>query len=233
MSKFWRRLELGNFLIAVDGPAGSGKSTIARLLSERLGFNHLDTGAMYRAVAVYLDSKGFTPDSVPEEELEKIDVQYIDNELYLNGERVREEDIRSAKAGQLASSFAVVPKVREKLTQLQRKICERGNFVVEGRDIGTVVLPYAQVKIFLTASFEERVKRRAEELKSKGIELSLEEVARQIEERDKRDSSRNLAPLKPAEDAIVIDTTAKSIERVLEEVIEVIDRRKTNEAVRC
>jgi len=224
---------LGNFLVAIDGPAGSGKSTIAKLLSERLGFNHLDTGAMYRAIGVYLDSKGFTPDNVPDEELENIDMQYVNGELYLNGEKVREEEIRSAKAGQLASSFAVVPKVREKLTQLQRKICENGNFVVEGRDIGTVVLPHAQVKIFLTASFEERVKRRAKELKRKGVELSLEEVARQIEERDKRDSSRDLAPLKPAEDAIVIDTTAKSIEQVLEEVIEVINRRKTDEAVRC
>ena len=224
---------MSNFLVAIDGPAGSGKSTIAKLLSERLGFNHLDTGAMYRAIGVYLDSKGFTPDNVPDEELEKIDMQYVNGELYLNGEKVREEVIRSAKAGQLASSFAVVPKVREKLTQLQRRICEGGNFVVEGRDIGTVVLPHAQVKIFLTASFEERVKRRAEELKSKGIELPLEEVARQIEERDKRDSSRDLAPLKPAEDAIVIDTTAKSVEQVLEEVIEIIDRRKTDEAVRC
>ncbi|MBC7122732.1 MAG: (d)CMP kinase [Pseudothermotoga sp.] len=224
---------MSNFLVAIDGPAGSGKSTIAKLLSERLGFNHLDTGAMYRAIGVYLDSKGFTPDNVPDEELEKIDMQYVNGELYLNGEKVREEEIRSARAGQLASSFATVAKVREKLTQLQRKICENGNFVVEGRDIGTVVLPHAQVKIFLTASFDERVKRRAEELKSKGIELPLEEVARQIEERDKRDSSRDLAPLKPAQDAIVIDTTAKSVEQVLEEVIEIINRRKTDEAVRC
>jgi len=224
---------LSNFLIAIDGPAGSGKSTIAKLLSERLGFNHLDTGAMYRAVALYLDSKGLSPEDDLTEELDEIDMDYVDGELYLNGEKVREEEIRSARAGQLASSFATVAKVREKLTQLQRKICENGNFVVEGRDIGTVVLPHAQVKIFLTASFEERVRRRLEELKRKGVNLSFEEVARQIEERDRRDSSRDLAPLKAAEDAIVIDTTGKSIEQVLEEVIEAVNRRKKDEAVRC
>lgn len=222
---------MNSFLIAIDGPAGSGKSTIAKLLSKRLGFNHLDTGAMYRAVAVYLDSLGLSPNDDLEKALDKIDMQYRDGELYLNGEKVKDEVIRSARASQLASSFAVVPKVREKLTQLQRKICESGDFVVEGRDIGTVVLPHAQVKIFLTASFEERVRRRLQELKQKGIELTFEEVAKQIEERDRRDSSRDLAPLKPAEDAIVIDTTNKTIEQVLEEVIEVVNRRKNNEAV--
>ncbi|MEN3009055.1 (d)CMP kinase [Pseudothermotoga sp.] len=224
---------MGSFLIAIDGPAGSGKSTIAKLLSEKLGFNHLDTGAMYRAVSVYLHSKGFKPGDDLRDVLESIEIEYIDGQIYLNGKKVQEEDIRSAKAGQLASSFATLPEVRNKLTQLQRKICEKGNFVVEGRDIGTVVLPHAQVKIFLTASFEERVRRRLKELKQKGIELSFEEVAKQIEERDQRDSSRDLAPLRPAEDAVIIDTTCKSIAQVLEEALEVVNRRKTDEAVRC
>lgn len=222
-----------NFLVAIDGPAGSGKSTIAKLLAKKLGFNHLDTGAMYRAVAVYLHSKGFKPEDDLHEVLESLEVEYIDGQIYLNGEKICEEEIRSAKAGELASSFATLPEVREKLTQLQRKICESGNFVVEGRDIGTVVLPHAQVKIFLTASFEERVKRRLEELGRKGIQLSFEDVAKQIEERDQRDSSRDLAPLKPAEDAIIIDTTGKDIDQVLEEVFEVVVRRKSDETVRC
>lgn len=222
-----------NFLVAIDGPAGSGKSTIAKLLAKKLGFNHLDTGAMYRAVAVYLHSKGFKPEDDLHEVLESLEVEYIDGQIHLNGEKICEEEIRSAKAGELASSFATLPEVREKLTQLQRKICESGNFVVEGRDIGTVVLPHAQVKIFLTASFEERVKRRLEELGRKGIQLSFEDVAKQIEERDQRDSSRDLAPLKPAEDAIIIDTTGKDIDQVLEEVFEVVVRRKSDETVRC
>lgn len=222
-----------NFLVAIDGPAGSGKSTIAKLLAKKLGFNHLDTGAMYRAVAIYLHSKGFKPGDDLHDALESLEVEYVGGQIYLNGEKVCEEEIRSAKAGELASSFATIPEVREKLTQLQRKICESGNFVVEGRDIGTVVLPHAQVKIFLTASFEERVRRRLEELRRKGIQLSFEDVAKQIEERDQRDSSRDLAPLKPAEDAIIIDTTGKNIEQVLEEVSEVVVRRKFDETVRC
>ncbi|MFN3283848.1 MAG: (d)CMP kinase, partial [Pseudothermotoga sp.] len=127
----------------------------------------------------------------------------------------------------------VNPSVRSRLTDLQRKICRNGQFVVEGRDIGTVVLPHAQVKIFLTASFEERVKRRIKELQGKGVNSSFEEVAKLMRLRDEQDSKRSLAPMKPAEDAIIIDTTGKSIEEVVEEICQIVSRRMDRESNRC
>ncbi len=208
-------------LVAIDGPAGSGKSTVAKLLSKKLGINYLDTGAMYRAVAFYLTSKGFSPADDITSELEKIDIEFKDGELYINGKKVSEE-IRSPEAGKLASDFAKLPAVREKLTKIQRAICEKGSFVVDGRDIGTVVLPNADVKIFLTASFEERVKRRLNELQQKGINASVEEVEKEMRLRDAQDSSRSIAPLKPAQDAFIIDTTSMSVEEVLTRICKII-----------
>ncbi|WP_041081702.1 (d)CMP kinase [Thermotoga profunda] len=221
-----------HFLIAIDGPAGSGKSTVAKLVAERLGMNYLDTGAMYRAVALYLHSKNLSPSDDLSNELDHIDLCYKDGELYINGARVSEQ-IRSAQAGKLASDFAVNPAVRSRLTQLQRDICKDGKFVVEGRDIGTVVLPNAQVKIFLTASFDERVRRRLKELQEKGIHLTFEEIANQIRLRDEQDSKRSLAPMKPAEDALVIDTTGKNIDQVVEEICQIALRRMDCENNRC
>ncbi len=220
------------FLIAIDGPAGSGKSTVAKLVAEKLKMNYLDTGAMYRAVALYLHSKNLSPSDDLSDALDHIKLNYKDGELYLNGTKVSEQ-IRSAQAGKLASDFAVNQTVRSKLTQLQKDICKGGMFVVEGRDIGTVVLPHAQVKIFLTASFEERVRRRLRELREKGINLTFEQVADQIRLRDEQDSKRSIAPMKPAEDAIIIDTTDKSIEQVTEEICQIALRRMACESNCC
>ncbi len=220
------------FLIAIDGPAGAGKSTVAKLVAARLKINYLDTGAMYRAVALYLDSKNLSPSDDLSNALDNVEFRYEDGDLYLNGTKVTDQ-IRSAQAGKLASDFAVNPSVRSRLTDLQRKICRNGQFVVEGRDIGTVVLPHAQVKIFLTASFEERVKRRLKELQEKGVNLTFEEVANLIRLRDEQDSKRSFAPMKPAEDAIIIDTTGKSIEQVVEEICQIVSRRMDCESNRC
>lgn len=220
------------FLIAIDGPAGAGKSTVAKLVAARLKINYLDTGAMYRAVALYLNSKNLSPSDDLSNALDHVEFRYENGDLYLNGTKVADQ-IRSAQAGKLASDFAVNPSVRSRLTDLQRKICRNGQFVVEGRDIGTVVLPHAQVKIFLTASFEERVKRRLKELQGKGVNLTFEEVANLMRLRDEQDSKRSLAPMKPAEDAIIIDTTGKSIEQVVEEICQIVSRRMDRESNRC
>ncbi|HOJ88982.1 MAG TPA: (d)CMP kinase [Pseudothermotoga sp.] len=228
----WRRHELKEFIVAIDGPAGSGKSTVARLVAAKLRMNYLDTGAMYRAVALYLNSKNLSPSDDLTDVLDEIEFHYKDGSLYLNGMKVSEQ-IRTAQAGKLASDFAVNPAVRSKLTELQRVICKQGKFVVEGRDIGTVVVPHAQVKIFLTASFEERVRRRLKELQEKGTILTFEQVAEQIKLRDEQDSKRSLAPLKPAEDATVLDTTNKTIEQVVEEICEIALRRMNCESDRC
>jgi cytidylate kinase len=215
---------LNRFLIAIDGPAGSGKSSVAKLVAQKMNMNYLDTGAMYRAVALYLHSKGLSAKDDLKKHLAEIDIEYIDGELYLNKKKVSDE-IRSSEAGKLASDFATIPAVRERLTQIQRHICQNGKFVVEGRDIGTVVLPEADVKIFLTASFKERVRRRFEELKAKNMNLTMEDIADQIKIRDRQDSSRSIAPLKPAEDAIVIDTTSKDINEVADEICQIAFRR--------
>ncbi len=211
-------------LIAIDGPAGSGKSTIAKLLAKRLRINYLDTGAMYRALACYLSSKGLSPKDDLSKELENIKVEYRNGEIYINGEKMG-EFIRSPEAGKLASDFAAVQSVREILTRIQRSICENGAFVVDGRDIGTVVLPHADVKIFLTASFEERVRRRLRELQEKGIRTTYEEVAKELQLRDSQDSNRSIAPLKPADDAFIVDTTGRTIDEVLAQICKIISGR--------
>nr|WP_157723366.1 (d)CMP kinase [Pseudothermotoga thermarum] len=223
---------MDQILIAIDGPAGSGKSTIAKLLAKKLRINYLDTGAMYRAVAYYLKMKGYSPSEDLSEELEKLKIDYKDGDLYINGIKVGEE-IRSPEVGKLASDFAKIQTVRERLTKIQRTICEKGSFVVDGRDIGTVVLPHADVKIFLTASFEERVKRRLKELQEKGIQATYEQVAQEMMQRDEQDSSRSIAPLKPAQDAFIIDTTGKTVEEVLNQICEIISRRVKCEYSGC
>ncbi|AEH50414.1 (d)CMP kinase [Pseudothermotoga thermarum] len=223
---------IDQILIAIDGPAGSGKSTIAKLLAKKLRINYLDTGAMYRAVAYYLKMKGYSPSEDLSEELEKLKIDYKDGDLYINGIKVGEE-IRSPEVGKLASDFAKIQTVRERLTKIQRTICEKGSFVVDGRDIGTVVLPHADVKIFLTASFEERVKRRLKELQEKGIQATYEQVAQEMMQRDEQDSSRSIAPLKPAQDAFIIDTTGKTVEEVLNQICEIISRRVKCEYSGC
>jgi cytidylate kinase len=215
--------------IAIDGPAGAGKSTIAKLISKKLKIVYLDTGAMYRTVALKAIRENI--DSLDAEKLAKlvsdidIKVEYIGDEqrIYLDGEDVSNL-IRTPEVSIGASNVAVVPEVRLKMVELQREIAKNCSVVMDGRDIGTYVLPNATLKIFLTASIEERAKRRYNEQRLKGIkDVSLEDVKNDIIYRDKNDSSRAFAPLAKAEDAIELDTTTLSIEEVVEKILKQIE----------
>lgn len=207
---------MSTITIAIDGPAGAGKSTVAKNISKALGIVYLDTGAMYRTVALKAIRSGIdTTDADRLAEMVKdidIKVKYINNEqhIYLDGEDVSSL-IRTPEVSIGASNVAVIPAVRIKLVEIQRKIAAENNVVMDGRDIGTYVLPNAKYKFFVTASLEERANRRYAELKEKGVDnVSLEDVAKDIAYRDKNDSSRAFAPLLKAADAIEIDTTGLS-----------------------
>lgn len=215
------------YSIAIDGPAGAGKSTIAKILSERLGYIYIDTGAMYRAVALYFIENGVSTGEEPyiNELLKKIDIsiKYKNGVqiLYLNGEdvstRLREENI-----GKLASKFSALKDVREKLVALQRELAKKENVIMDGRDIGTVVLPNANLKIFLSASSSVRAKRRYLELLQKGsTDIDLEEIEREIINRDNADMNRAISPLKQAEDAKVLDTSDMKLNEVVEKILEI------------
>ncbi|AEV68456.1 (d)CMP kinase [Acetivibrio clariflavus] len=215
--------------IAIDGPAGAGKSTIAKMISKKLKIVYLDTGAMYRAVALKAIRQNI--DTRDEEKLSKlvkdinIEVRHIDEEqrIYLDGEDVTNL-IRTPEVSIGASNVAVVPEVRLKMVEIQREIASKCSVVMDGRDIGTYVLPNATLKIFLTASIEERAKRRYNEQLLKGItDVSLEDVKNDILYRDKNDSSRAFAPLAKAEDAVELDTTNMSIEEVVNKILGLIE----------
>ena len=217
--------------VAIDGPAGAGKSSIAKAVSKKLGFVYIDTGAMYRAVAVYAIENGieikeenFTGDVLDKI---KIDITYEDGtqRIFLLGKDVSER-IREADASIGASNVAVIPQVRLKLVELQRTLAEKTSVIMDGRDIGTYVLPDAEVKIFLTASSDVRAKRRLLEMKEKGMEADFETVKRDIEYRDKNDSERAFAPLRKAEDAVLVDTSDMTIEEVINRITEIIREEK-------
>lgn len=215
--------------IAIDGPAGAGKSTIAKAIAKSLKIVYLDTGAMYRAAAYKALQLGI--DLLDKTNLAsladnlKIDVQYKNNEqrIILDGEDIT-ESIRTPEISKAASAVAAIPEIRLKLVDIQRSIAKKVNVVMDGRDIGTYVLPDASVKIFLTASVEERAKRRYDELHNKGINDSYADILKDIEERDYKDSTRAFAPLKKAKDAVEIDTTSMSIEEVIERILQIIDK---------
>ncbi|MGC9003630.1 MAG: (d)CMP kinase [bacterium] len=215
--------------IAIDGPAGAGKSTLARLLGEKLGIPYVDTGAIYRALA--LKAKRLEIGAEDEDKLaelaKSLKIEFRKDEkgmrVFLDGEDVTEA-IRTPEITRLSSPVSKHPKVRSALVELQRKLAENGA-VMEGRDIGTVILPEADVKIFLTASVKERARRRYLELKEKGYEVSLEELEKEIEERDRRDSTRSSAPLKMAEDAVLLNTDNLSINEMVEEALRIIKER--------
>ncbi|NLH95854.1 MAG: (d)CMP kinase [Clostridiaceae bacterium] len=219
--------------IAIDGPAGAGKSTVAKAISRELGIIYLDTGAMYRAVALKAIRSGIdTKDQQAVEAMVKnidIRIEYRDSEqrIFLDGTDVT-GSIRTPEVSVGASDVAVIPAVREKMVELQRRIARENDVVMDGRDIGTYVLPDASYKFFLTASLDERAKRRFNEMRANGMTgVSLEDVRKDIEYRDRNDSSRSFAPLSKAPDALEIDTTGISPEEVVRMIMDIIKNRKT------
>ena len=213
-------------VITLDGPSGSGKGTIAGLLAAKLGWKLLDSGALYRLLAFAAGNHGI--DLTNEEALKTLaahlDVQFVDKRIILEGEEVTDA-IRNEQVGAGASMVASLPAVREALLQRQRAFREAPGLVADGRDMGTVVFPDAPLKIFLTASAEERARRRYHQLKGKGEDVSLPSLLDEIRARDERDMQRAVAPLKPALDAIQLDSTEMSIEQVLERILDEVARR--------
>ena len=213
--------------VAIDGPAGAGKSTVARGAAKELGYIYVDTGALYRAVGLYALRNNIDTKDVENitKSLKKIvvEIKFIDGvqAVYLNGEDVS-EDIRLPEASMAASNVSAIKSVREFLFDLQQNIAKKNNCIMDGRDIGTVVLPNAQVKIFLTADDEERAMRRYRELQEKGSSTTFEEVLIDLRQRDYNDSHREIAPLKPAEDSILFNTTGYSLQESIDKVVNII-----------
>lgn len=218
-----------SYSIAIDGPAGAGKSTIAKKIAKQLGFIYVDTGAMYRAMALHILRKG-----IPAEdgaaisracEDADITIRYIDGEqvVLLNGENVNGL-IRTEEVGNMASASSVNGDVRKKLVSLQQKLAETADVIMDGRDIGTCVLPNADVKVYLTASSKVRAKRRYDELTAKGVACDFDQIEKDIIERDERDMNRAISPLKQADDAILLDSSDLTIEEVVTEIVSMTDR---------
>jgi cytidylate kinase len=211
------------FKLAIDGPAGSGKSTISSLIAKKMGWTHIDTGAMYRAVTLQAIELGIDlNDEKAYSFLETSNIHYDCNKIFINDRDVT-EDIRSEAVTKNVSLVSSFPYVRKKLVDLQKKAAEIGHIVMDGRDIGTVVLPHADLKIFLTANVEERAKRRLKENLKKGKHAEIEHVIKDIAIRDEKDSTRKESPLRMAEDAIILDTTHLTIDEVVSKIIELTD----------
>lgn len=214
--------------VAIDGPAGAGKSTVARAAAQKLGYIYVDTGALYRAVGVYclrnsivttdVDSVGAILKDIT------VELKFIDGvqHVFLNGDDVSTE-IRLPEASMAASNVSAIPSVRAFLFDLQRDIAAKNNCLMDGRDIGTVVLPNAQVKIFLTADPEERAMRRYKELIEKGSNVTYEEVLEDLKVRDYNDSHREIAPLKPAEDSVIVNTTGMTLEESINTIVKTVE----------
>jgi cytidylate kinase len=223
-------------IIAIDGPAAVGKSTIGKLIAQKLGFLYIDTGAIYRAITWKVLKNNL---SVNNEDLisilvskTQIKINRVSSNslkdyyhIFIDGKDVTEE-IRDPKIDQNVSQIAKLPKIRKQLISLQKKLAKEGNIIMEGRDIGSVILPYADIKLYFIASEEERTKRRYKELTDKGYKIDYKEVKKQIMKRDEIDSKRKYSPLTKAEDAVLIDSTEKTIEEVENEILKIIKRYK-------
>ena len=219
--------------VAVDGPAGAGKSSVSKAVAKSLGYTYIDTGAMYRAMAVYFVQNNVNPDD--EREINaavtgvNITIEYMDGvqQVILNGDNVTGL-LRTEETGKMASKTSKYAAVRSKLVDLQRKLAKTTDVIMDGRDIGTTVLPDAFVKIYLTASTQARAKRRFDELTQKGEQCNLEEIAADIESRDYADMHREISPLKQAEDAILVDTSDMNIEEVVAKLTQIIEEKKAS-----
>ncbi|MCS7310606.1 MAG: (d)CMP kinase [Armatimonadota bacterium] len=221
-------------VVTIDGPAGAGKSSVAQRVSQALGLRYLDTGALYRALAWKAIQRGLRPQDtryiIEMARATRVELLPQDGEqrVLVDGQDVTEA-IRAPEVANLASPISAIPEVRAILLDWQREFGRQGGVVAEGRDTGTVVFPDAPVKIFLTASLDERARRRHKELLERGIDVPFEQVKLDMEARDQRDATRHIAPLRPAPDAVVIDTTHMSLEQVVEEVLAICRARFTSE----
>lgn len=216
-------------VVAIDGPAGAGKSTIAKLVAEKLGYAYIDTGAMYRSIAWKFLQTGNAFDDVYISELAKTMViefkpEANGNRVFVDGVEVTNA-IRSAEVTANVSRVAAIGEVREAMVEQQRRMGEAGGVLMDGRDIGTVVFPHAQLKIFLTASVEERAMRRYKELVAKGEQIDLAQLKKDIASRDKQDSERAISPLRQAEDALLLDTSDMNIQQVTEKILTLVEER--------
>ena len=219
-----------SFVVAIDGPAGTGKGTVTKIVAEKLNLIYIDTGAMYRAVTLKALKNNIMPDEIQkiEEILKDISItlnrQEGKQQVLLDGEDVTEE-IRTTQVDNYVAKFAAIKQVRDKMTPLQREMKSRGNIIMEGRDIGTTVFPDAEVKIYLDATVEERANRRYKQNVEKGIECSYEEILEGIKERHILETTREIAPLRQADDAVYLDSTKLSIEEVVEKIISIIEEK--------
>ncbi len=216
--------------IAIDGPAGAGKSTLARKLAQRLGFIYVDTGALYRTVGLKFLRDGFNTELNCDIDAVlktiEVDIKFIDGtqHVFLNGEDVSDK-IRTPEASMMASAVSAKPPVRAFLLEMQRKLARDNNVLMDGRDIATVVLPNATLKFFVTASVSERADRRYKELIVKGMDVNYDDIYKDIETRDYNDSHREIAPLKPADDSIIFDTTGNTLEESISKIMAIINER--------
>ncbi|MBD9227443.1 MAG: (d)CMP kinase [Clostridiales bacterium] len=219
------------FNLAIDGPAGAGKSTIARRTAQELSFIYVDTGALYRALAVFLVDEGISPEDTEKvgEAVKsvKVSIAYENGEqqVYLNGVNVTGR-LRTEEAGKMASATSAYLEVRKKLVELQQEMAENTDLVMDGRDIGTCVLPDADVKVYLTASSAVRAKRRYNELKEKGTDCDLDEIEKDIIDRDYRDMHRENSPLKQAEDAVLLDSSDMTLKEVVDAIVAMIEKKQ-------